>query len=226
MTATTIIIIISIITSIITGYKYSCDRDMETALNSEHFSEADSTWCCHVRRSPNTLHLPQLVLLGSYQPPTAEVSCPLPLAYVASFCLIDSWEWDLSRVLPSCTEKNASRRCKFIGLMNRRNNLDAKWSNANTTANDRQSVMVQIGSLCMEADWSNMMRICKWNRARWWAQDLASELTTRIALLTTIVLDDCLFPEAPELSAEAAAFSSVFFFLCIALEVLVTECVT
>ena len=36
-----------------------------------------------------------------------------------------------------------------------------------------------------------------------------------MALLTTIVLDDCLLPGPPAPSAEEAAFSSLVFFLCI-----------
>ena len=44
--------------------------------------------------------------------------------------------------------------------------------------------------------------------------NLASELTTRIALLTTVVLEDCLFPDPPAPSVEVPAFSSFPFFLC------------
>ena len=47
-----------------------------------------------------------------------------------------------------------------------------------------------------------------------WVTHLASELTIRMALLTTIVLEDCLFPEAAAPSTAAAAFSSLAFLRC------------
>ena len=50
---------------------------------------------------------------------------------------------------------------------------------------------------------------------RYHSTNLASELTTLMALLTTMVLDDCLLPGPPPPSAEEAAFSSFAFFLCI-----------
>jgi hypothetical protein len=109
-----------------------------------------------------------------------------------------------------CTER-IEIGCKYVGLMNT-GMFSTERINSIETAADHT-----------ERSDSNKTEVKKWRSllCDWCEHDnLASELTTLIALLTTIVLDDCLFPEAPELSAVAAAFSSVAFFLCIALDVI------